>query len=438
MIAALHRAGHVAYLAGGCVRDRLLGLTPTDHDVATDARPEDVRRVWRRSRYVGEAFGVVLARVGDFDVEVATFRLEADYHDHRRPDHVEFTNAREDARRRDFTINGLFEDPAEKTAGQGHGDDRPLTDHPQPDLHDAETRTLDDGSVVIDYVGGLADLEAGVIRAIGDPTERFDEDYLRMLRAARFAARLGFALDDATARAIGPLARFLGSISRERIGDETRKMLTRPRPAAAAALCQDLRLDGPALNEDHRNTPLPTLAALEKQGESSPLPVALAAWMIDRHTTGGGVARLQAFAETQAKRVVKRWRDALCLSNDERDRTRKLLQLAPRSLHWGGLDKAGRKRLLAEDAWPDAARLLRAAGGSVIVDEIDRDAQPLRAEGVAPEPLITGDDLIAMGLPPGPRFKRLLAAAYDAQLNGETPTRDDALAHVRAAAGQAR
>lgn len=430
VIRRLREAGFTAYLAGGCVRDRLLGHEPQDHDVATDARPEQVRRVWRNARYVGEAFGVVLARVGDASVEVATFRREAGYDDHRRPTRVEFTDAREDAIRRDFTINGLFEDP-------------PLGDPPDPrrpadvaaaagSLDDgAVRRTLDDGSVLIDYVGGLADLAAGVVRAIGEPSQRFDEDYLRMLRAVRFAARFGFTIDDATARAIGPLARFLGSISRERIGEETRRMLTGPRPAAAAALCQELRLDGPTLNEDHAAPEPAALAALERDGAAAPLPVALAAWMLDRHAPGGGLDGLVRFARTDAGRVVQRWRKALCLSNREREETAAVLRHAAHATAWGEMDRAHRKRLLAERSWQATRRLLAAAGGAALVESIDRDAPPLCAEGLRPEPLLGGDDLIRLGLRPGPAFKRLLRGAYNAQLNGELHTRDDAEAWVR-------
>ena len=421
IIRELRGAGYTAYLAGGCVRDRLLGHDPEDHDVATDARPEEVRRVWRSSRYVGEAFGVVLARVGEVRVEVATFRRESGYDDHRRPTRVEFTDAREDALRRDFTINGLFEDPVPDPAG----------DTPR----EAKTRRLEEGSVVIDFVDGLRDLEAGVIRAIGDPAERFEEDYLRMLRAVRFAARLGFKLDDATARAIGPLARHLGSISRERIGDETRRMLTGARPAAAAVLCQRLRLDGPTLNEDHAEPDLATLRALEETRGHAPLPVALAAWMVDRHTTGRDVSRLAAFADHGSTRVIRRWRDALCLSNAERDDLGRLFRAIPEALRWGELPKAKRKRLLAAPGYPLARALLHVAGGAAIAEQIDRDAAPLIDEGLTPAPFITGEDLIALGHQPGPDFKALLESVYDAQLAGDVTNREQALETLREQAG---
>ena len=182
VVRRLQQAGYTAYFAGGCVRDMRLGIEPVDYDVATEARPPQVVELFRHSRLVGEAFGVVLVRLMGCDVEVATFR------DGRRPDHVDFSDARHDAHRRDFTVNGMFYDP--------------LADR------------------LIDYVGGQEDLRRRVIRCIGEPAQRFDEDYLRMLRAVRFAARLGWPIDPATAQAIADHAPRLARISRERIGME--------------------------------------------------------------------------------------------------------------------------------------------------------------------------------------------------------------------------
>src|SRR5688572_24859254 len=201
VVQRLRGAGHVAYFAGGCVRDLLLGLEPKDYDVATDAPPDRVRELFKRTQAVGQAFGVILVRVGRSQVEVATFRAEGEYLDGRRPSEVRFTTAEEDARRRDFTINGLFLDP--------------LTDQ------------------VIDYVGGQADLKAKVIRAIGNPDERLEEDHLRLLRAVRFAARFGFEIEPATDAAIRRHAGHLVRISPERVAEELRAMLTPPTRGAA-------------------------------------------------------------------------------------------------------------------------------------------------------------------------------------------------------------
>src|SRR5213595_1577127 len=170
IVKRLRAAGHVAYLAGGCVRDLLLGLEPKDYDVATDAPPERVRKLFNNTQAVGAAFGVILVRLGGSQIEVATFRTDVSYEDGRHPTEVRFSSAEEDAQRRDFTINGLFLDPI---------DDR-----------------------VIDFVGGQEDLKARILRAIGEPNHRFEEDHLRLLRAVRFASRFGLTIEPETAEAI--------------------------------------------------------------------------------------------------------------------------------------------------------------------------------------------------------------------------------------------
>src|SRR4051794_6446387 len=194
VVRRLRDAGHVAYFAGGCVRDELLGLTPKDYDVATDAPPTRVRQLFNNTQAVGAAFGVILVRWKQSQIEVATFRAEGAYLDGRRPSEVTFTTAEQDARRRDFTINGLFHDPIERK--------------------------------VIDYVGGQADLRAKVLRAIGEPNHRFEEDHLRLLRAIRFAARFDLEIKGETAVAIAKHREQLKRISPERIAEELRLMLT--------------------------------------------------------------------------------------------------------------------------------------------------------------------------------------------------------------------
>src|SRR5688500_11404903 len=197
----LREAGHVAYFAGGCVRDELMGLRPKDYDVATDAPPPRVRELFTQTQAVGAAFGVILVRHRRSIVEVATFRTDVSYEDGRRPTAVRFTTAEEDAKRRDFTINGLFLDPVENR--------------------------------VIDYVGGQEDIRGKVLRAIGNADERFAEDLLRLLRALRFASRFDLRIDPATADAISRHAQQLARISPERIADELRAMLTPPARADA-------------------------------------------------------------------------------------------------------------------------------------------------------------------------------------------------------------
>src|SRR5690606_34637150 len=222
VVRQLTDAGYVALWAGGCVRDLMLGRAPQDYDVATNARPEQVREVFgrRRTHAVGESFGVILVlesgRKGR-QVEVATFRTEGVYSDGRRPDSVEFCTPEEDARRRDFTINGMFFDP----------------------LHER----------VLDYVGGEADLGQGIVRAIGDAHDRMSEDKLRMLRAVRFTATFDFHLDETTAAAIRSMAGEIRVVSWERITQELQKMLVDQHRERAIRLCHDLGLLGIILPE---------------------------------------------------------------------------------------------------------------------------------------------------------------------------------------------
>ena len=394
IITELRQQGHTAYLAGGCVRDALMGQEPKDYDVATDATPEQVQALFPKSAAVGAAFGVVIVYTAApkgrsrFVTEVATFRAEGAYSDGRRPDEVRFTNAEEDASRRDFTINGLFAAPGSEDSAES--------------------------DEIIDYVGGRADLEAKVIRAIGDPGERFGEDYLRMLRAVRFAARLGFEIEPKTSAAIRAHARYLGQISRERIGQELLAMLQGPQPAQALDLLQQHKLDAPTLNEDPNGH---TLAASRRLAEqAAAVPTRLAAWLIDRHGQEAGEPR-----------VIKRWRNALSLSNEHRDEVNRLLQLISKLTEWAGLTVAMRKRLAGHPGWDQSLLLFDAIGGDA--ETIRSDTQRLASDGIgiAPAPLLTGDDLIAASLEPGPRFKTLLDQAYDQQLEGGLATRQQAL-----------
>lgn len=400
IVRLLQEAGHTAYFAGGCVRDMLLGLDPTDYDVATEARPQQVCDLFRSTRRVGEAFGVVLVRLMRCEIEVATFRTEWGYADGRRPDHVDFSDAEHDARRRDFTINGMFYDP--------------LADR------------------VIDYVGGRDDLDARLIRCIGDPDQRFDEDYLRLLRAVRFAARLDWTIDADTARAVTRHAAKLARISRERIAMEMRQMLERPSRARAVRLLNRFKLDGIILEESHQDDEPAMLAALPPEAD---YVTALAAWALDRHLQIEDSARLaDALQQVKAVQIVRRWRAALVLSNTHSDQFRALLRKLPGVLDWALLDVAQRKRLLARPDWPklrQLAAVLPEVDRAVDLPALDEQADRLFAEGVAPPPLISGDDLIAAGFQPGPVFKAILDRVYDAQLIGRIDAREQALALAR-------
>lgn len=393
IVRTLREAGHAAYFAGGCVRDELLGLEPLDYDVATDARPERIQKLFRRTAAVGASFGVVLVKEGGVTVEVATFRSDGPYSDKRRPDRVEFSDPEHDARRRDFTVNALFLDP--------------LAAADSPSIH----------GHAIDYVGGVADLHARVIRAVGDPDRRLAEDHLRALRAVRFAARYGFAIEAGTAEAIRAHASELAGVSRERIGDELRRMLAHPSRSRAADLLGALGLDRVVLGAGAAGGGDPALARLAPAVTTGGC---LACWAFDRGEVGSAA---------QIPGVVARWRRSLCLSNEESGRLRQTLHgVLEIERDWGGLPVSGRKRRAAAEWFADALAVAEARDahrGRAVREDVAR----LSADGVglAPEPLLRGDDLIEAGLEAGPVFARVLEGVYDAQLEGRVGDRDTAL-----------
>ena len=378
----LREHGHVAYLAGGCVRDRLLGLVPSDYDVATDARPDRIKALFRSAIGVGESFGVVLVRRGELVTEVATFRSDGEYLDRRRPDSIRFADEVSDAARRDFTVNALFEDPLDGT--------------------------------IVDHVGGGPDLEAGLLRAVGDPRARLAEDRLRVLRAIRFAARFGFRIEEGTEAAISGFSPALEGVSRERVGGELRRMLADPGRGTAARLLERFELDREVLGLP-RTTP--GLELLDGLGEEARDPVdALVAWLLDRGA-----------APDVAEREVLRSR--LMLSNEESRRLARLLELVATMDRWSELTVARRIRAGSDELHHAAHALfqLRRPGpGARIREELDE----LLPGGIAPDPLLDGDDLIEAGLRPGPRFKGILDSVYDAQLEGRVRDRPQALQHA--------
>ena len=391
IIATLRDAGHIAYLAGGCVRDELLGRVPQDYDVATDATPPVLTKLFRKTSEVGASFGVVLVKLHGVVTEVATFRADGTYTDKRRPDEVRFSTPEDDAARRDFTVNALFLDPADTSAGP-HGR-------------------------IIDFVGGLGDLEKRVLRAVGDPEARLAEDHLRALRAVRLSAKLSFAIDSATRAAITRHARDLAGVSRERIGDEVRAMMSHPSRAVAMTTLGELQLDAPVLSEPHRTAPPRILARL---GPEASFGACLSAWALDRGLEVG---------TTDTQLLVSRWRSALCLSNEERTSLSNILQTIPTiERKWGDLGVAARKRLASSNAFSDALDLV-SVRNSGFAERVLEDVASLHATstGLSPSPLVTGDDLIGLGLSPGPEFKVLLDALYDAQLEARIVSREDGL-----------
>ncbi|HWE97210.1 MAG TPA: CCA tRNA nucleotidyltransferase [Tepidisphaeraceae bacterium] len=409
----LRDADYAAYFAGGCVRDLLLGREPKDWDVATDAPPERVRTLFSNTQAVGAAFGVILVRKGGSAVEVATFRADAQYVDGRHPTAVRFTTAQEDAQRRDFTINGLFLDPLKDAPLEGQ---------------------------VIDYVGGRDDLKARLIRAIGDPDARFNEDHLRMLRAVRFAARFGFEIEPATAAAIRSHSPQLTRISPERIADELRTMLTPPARVEAYRLLDSLHLRGllfrffPPSNGGARMDRSVSVFNAAAPGRGVAFALSLAAASLDEQLWRLPPASdpRPLFQRSSVQKVVHALRQSLKISNEESEAVQGALEgIAP----------------LVTDAYPTVATLKRflalptsdlsrelleslrvtATLDGARVEQLQKQLAALEQTEFAPPPLITGDDLTAAGMSPGPAFKRILDAAYDAQLEDRITTREQAM-----------
>ena len=393
----LRGAGFEALWAGGCVRDELLGLTPKDYDVATSAKPDQIRELFghRRTLPIGAAFGVitVLGPREAGQIEVATFRTDAAYSDGRHPDSITFTTAEHDAQRRDFTINGLFFDP--------------ITEQ------------------VVDYVGGQQDLKAQIVRAIGDPRSRLSEDKLRMLRAVRFAAAFDFTIEPETLRAVQEMSVEINTVSAERIGAEIRRMLLDPNRAVALSLLRETRLLPHVLPETAELTDrdfaetTQILAELEQPS----LSVTLATLLGSGQQAANNVSRSSLLAPVLGRR--------LRYTNKEIDRTAWLLANRPFVASAATLPWPKLQRLLTHEGASELVALQEAIGGPAepaIAYCRERLAWP--AERLNPLPLVDGSDLIRHGLAPGPAFAALLENVRDAQLNGEIHTRDEALALV--------
>ncbi len=419
----LHTAGHTALLAGGCVRDRLLGREPKDFDIATSAPAAVVQLLFDKTIPVGVQFGVVIVVVDEQPVEVATFRADAEYVDGRHPVSVRFSSPEEDAQRRDFTINGMFLDP-------------------QTDA-------------VIDYVGGQADLQGGIIRAIGDARARIAEDRLRMLRAVRFSARLGFTIEPTTFSAIRAAALTIADMSWERIGDEITKMLTDAANGSARRAFELLDQTGllaPILPEMMRmkgveQSPdfhpegdvfvhtLCLLQQLERPSETLAYGALLhdiakprTANKTEKRITFYGHCEIGAeMAVTICQRLRRSretWERVSALVRDHLKMT-----MAPQ------MRLSTLKRFLASEHLEELLELgsydARASSGDLGFIEFCRAKLVELANDVKPEPLVRGRDLLALGFPPGPRFGEILAAVSEAQLEGELADRDSALAWVR-------
>jgi poly(A) polymerase len=423
VVQRLCEAGFEALWAGGCVRDELLGLIPQDYDVATSALPKEVRRLFSRSVAVGASFGVIEV-LGPRDlpepltVEVATFRSDVSYSDGRHPDSVVFASAREDALRRDFTINGMFFDPLK--------------------------------GELVDYVNGQTDLQARILRAIGIPEMRFTEDKLRLLRGVRIAARFGLDIEPATNAALQRMAATINAVSAERIADELRKMLVHPQRVrsmnlllesglAAAVLPEILPMRGLPQGSPHAPTGDlwdHVMRVLELLGPSPSFTLALAALLHDvgKPRTAGRTPDRYTFYYHE--HVGSRVADEICrrlkLSNAAREQIVWLVekhQILSDAQH---MRTSKLKTLLAHPAIKELLALHRAdaLASEHSADHVDYCEYLLRewsAGELNPPPLLTGHDLTRHGLTPGPQFKRLLDAVREAQLDGAVHSAREAL-----------
>ncbi|KAB2639278.1 MAG: CCA tRNA nucleotidyltransferase [Verrucomicrobia bacterium] len=420
----LMAAGHEALFAGGCVRDKLLGRQPKDFDIATSARPAEVITLFPGSNEVGSHFGVVIAKFRGHHIEIATFRTDGSYKDHRRPDSVTFATAQEDAQRRDFTINGLFEHP--------------------------ET------SEVIDFVGGLADLHAGILRAIGEPTARFREDALRLLRAVRFSTCLSMPVEAHTRAALAECAYLLDKISPERIRDEFSKILTSSRRAEGVQLLVDAGLmrhivpevlamigcEQPPQWHPEGDVFTHTRIMLEMLAPDAPLELCLAVLLHDiakppTQTFDEAVGRIRfnghdALGATMAETILRRLR----YSNDI---IAAVVPMVGRHMQFMAVQhmrKAKVKRFMAAATFSLEMELHRldCASSNGFTDNyefLQAKAAEFASEPLIPPPLLSGRDLIQLGMVPGPGFKDLLEAIQTEQLEGRLNDRADALAYLQ-------
>ena len=434
IVRTLRERGYQAYFNGGCVRDLLLGREPADYDVATDATPQLVMNIFPRTLAVGAQFGVVLvpcssaeSEVASEDasrstVEVATFRCDVGYSDGRHPDEVRFTNdPREDVQRRDFTINGMLLDP--------------LTDE------------------ILDFVGGREDLKAGVIRAIGEPSRRFAEDKLRMLRAVRFAARFDYKIDPATFAAIQQLAPQIRQVSQERIREELTKMLTEGRARRAFLLLDESGLlrevlpeisamkgvEQPPQFHPEGDVFVHTLLLLEKLPAGSSKTLAWGALLHDvgkppTFRVAPDRIRFDGHVDVGVKMAAEICR-RLRFSNDETDQILALVHNHMRFAQVRQMNESTLKKFLRLAKFGEHLELHRmdvlSSNGILDAYEYARERMnSIPPEAIRPQPLVTGDDLIAAGYEPGPRFKEILDAVEDAQLDGKLTSREAAIEYV--------
>ncbi len=420
----LRNAGHTVYLAGGAVRDLLLGKTPKDYDLATSSTPTEVLNLFPKSDAVGEHFGVIIVKGEGQMVEVATFRTDGSYKDGRRPESVEFSSPEEDAQRRDFTINGLFQDPF--------------------------------SNEIIDHVGGRADLESGILRAIGDPARRFQEDALRLMRAVRFAVVTGFQIEKETHLALQTCAPLLRQISPERIRDEFSKILVAQDRARGLNLLSETGLAEVFLPE------LLALKGCEQPPQWHPegdvyVHTRIALSLLDSPTLNLALAVL---LHDIAKPPTQTWDDEakrfrfnghdregakmaegilkrLRYPNQTVDEVSFMVSRHMKFMHVQEMRTAKLKRFMAADSFPMEIELHRVDCDSSNGFRDNYDFLHLKQEEFAnqpliPTPLITGKDLITeFSLPPGPKIGEILSAVQTEQLEGRLSDKEGALSFVK-------
>ena len=424
IVATLQHAGFAAFWVGGCVRDFLLGREPQDFDIATDAKPEQVEKLFAKTIPVGRKFGVVIVVAGGQQFQIATFRAEADYQDGRRPEKIEFANAEADARRRDFTVNGLFYDP--------------LTQK------------------IYDWVGGEKDLRAKIIRTIGKPEERFGEDHLRLLRAVRFAAQLNFEIEARTFAAIQALASKIKIISAERVREELIKLFSPPHAArglvwlrdsgllehilpelAATIHCEqspDFHPEGSVFNH--------LCLMLEKMpvGASESLPWAVLLHDIAKPVTVGKdlvTGKIHFYGHEKigadmAEKILQR----LKFPNKQ---TEEIVEAVRHHMQFKDVKqmrKATLRRLLLRETFPLELELHRldclgSFGDLEHFNFLVEQAEELKHQPQIRPPLLTGNDLLALGVPPGKALGALLAEIRERQLADELKTPDEARAWAK-------
>jgi poly(A) polymerase len=419
----LRERGHIAYFAGGCVRDLLRGQIPKDFDVATDARSEVVQKIFPRTYAVGAHFGVIVVLENGFQFEVATFRSDGVYLDGRHPVEVHFATAKEDAARRDFTINGMFFDPEKDE--------------------------------VIDFIGGRADLERRLVRAIGDPAQRFVEDRLRMLRAVRFATVLGFEIDAATWDAVVASAASINEISAERIREELVRIFLSPNRARGWDLLDSSGLMRAILPELEAMKGCEQPPQFHPEGDvfkhtrimlellpaeaSLPLVFSVLFHDIGKPPTSivdeEGRIRFNGHDRIGAE-MTEAIMARLRFSRAEIDATVEAVRQHMVFKDVPNMRVAKLKRFMARPTFEDELELHRVdcASSHAMLDNYEfllKKKEEFANEPIIPPPLVTGDDLIAMGLKPGPKFGEILEAVETRQLEGAVRGREEALEWVK-------